>query len=729
MAQSHRPDARGEPPPSGVVELRIHGVGGTPPEEILDVPVTCLVAGDESAGFFRPWGQDDGPSREAYSWGGLTSAARLRALWVLLTPFALANLAGWMLRHGGRPTDRGPRRRDGLEASAVAVIRGYGLVLTVALAAYVALGAIDLVGFQCGARPACVEGRWWLSPWDNRLVDGDPGRSMTMGAILAVGIVLGVAWLARRSQMAIHDRAGSFTPVDDPVLTVNLNHGRMWESPHVAHRLGLTHTAAALSAIGLTLAVAAEAAGGFSSFVAPLGWFILLLAVAAVTRLEGIPARLHSSLLALSVLYVAVVAAWFLVGSAPSPTGARLPATVPAVLLPVYGLGALLAGTAALWLWRRNPHGALRAALVGPGLLLMAAGVVNAFGSGILIRLADLLGSPLAASDSADGAAPAPILYPDWVGDVAVVTVFAFLVTAAVVTVVWYRAGEGPTCTELERRYADRGGLDCVDPDDRRWAERVGQAEVVARLTDRAGLVVAAVVAIVLVGLAGAVLASDDPTGLGLGSWAEPLAAPASVVLGAVPVLAVIGISRLYRSRSVRRLVGIIWDVATFWPRWFHPWSPPSYGERAVPQLGHRLSTLAEGEGAVVSAHSQGSVLAMATLARAELRTIRRVALLTHGSPLSRLYARYFPEYLSEELFREMAEEVPAWVNLWRPTDFIGGRIEAEGIDDRLVFDPPSSRPPSPGQPRPTPLRHSHYDRTEEYRAALGELEAMLRSG
>src|SRR5690606_18389328 len=98
--QSHEPDERGPVPPEEFVELRVHGVGGTPPEEILDVPATRLVAGDESAGFFRPYGTEDGAEvrREAYSWGGLTSASRLRALWVLLFPFAIANLAGWMLR-------------------------------------------------------------------------------------------------------------------------------------------------------------------------------------------------------------------------------------------------------------------------------------------------------------------------------------------------------------------------------------------------------------------------------------------------------------------------------------------------------------------------------------------------------------------------------------------------------------------------------------------------------
>ncbi|MFP3916079.1 MAG: hypothetical protein ACLFWM_14460 [Actinomycetota bacterium] len=728
MAQSHRPDLRGEPPPSGVVELRVHGVGGTPPEDILDVPVTCLVGGDESAGFFRPWGpaETQGPPREAYSWGGLTSASRLRALWVLLTPFALANLAGWILRHGGDPTDTRPRRRDLLEGIAAGLTRVFGLVLTVAVAGYAALGAVDLVGRQCGARTGCTDGRWWLSPWDNRLVAGDPGRSMVVGAIVAVIAILGVAWSARRSQMSIHRRAGTFRTLGDPVLSANLNHPELWESPQVAHRLGLVHTSAALATVALTLAHPGAGQGGVSSVMVPAGWVVLAMSVLAVLRLEGVPARVHTLLLGLSALYVVLVAGVLLFGIVPLSETGTSGGGVLEVLLPVYAAATLLAGSAAFWLWRRQAQGSLRAAMMSPGRLLLSVGLVNAFGSGLLIRLADLLGRPAADGEDASPL-PSLIVYPDWVGDLAVVTVLVLIVAVAAVGVVWARAGAGPSCEVLARRYRSRGGLDCGDADDRLWAREVGRAEAVARLTDRAGAVVAIVGVTVLVALAGAVLISRDSGGLGLGRWAEPLAAPASVVVGVIPVLAVVGISRLYRDRSVRRLVGMVWDVATFWPRWFHPWSPPSYAERAVPQLGHRLRALAEG-GVVLSAHSQGSVLAAATLALAEPDVVRKVAFLTHGSPLTRLYARYFPEYLSPQLFAHLAGGVAGWVNLWRPTDFIGGEIRSGGVTDRMVFDPPSSRPPAPGEPRPRPLRHSHYQQTDEYREVAAELADSLRS-
>jgi hypothetical protein len=52
----------------------------------------------------------------------------------------------------------------------------------------------------------------------------------------------------------------------------------------------------------------------------------------------------------------------------------------------------------------------------------------------------------------------------------------------------------------------------------------------------------------------------------------------------------------------------------------------------------------------VLAAHSQGSVIATATLMQtagnnSERRVLPHVALLTHGCLLRRLYSRYFPAY------------------------------------------------------------------------------------
>ena len=79
-------------------------------------------------------------------------------------------------------------------------------------------------------------------------------------------------------------------------------------------------------------------------------------------------------------------------------------------------------------------------------------------------------------------------------------------------------------------------------------------------------------------------------------------------------LLVVLGV-QTYRNARVRRTVGIIWDLATFWPRAAHPLAPPCYAERVVPELVHRATWLATEQGGVVlSGHSQGSVLVAATV-------------------------------------------------------------------------------------------------------------------
>src|SRR5438067_777460 len=61
--------------PAPPLELRIHGVGGAPPQQNLESPSTLQVSGDATAGFYRAWypgGTALGkPQREAYCWGGL----------------------------------------------------------------------------------------------------------------------------------------------------------------------------------------------------------------------------------------------------------------------------------------------------------------------------------------------------------------------------------------------------------------------------------------------------------------------------------------------------------------------------------------------------------------------------------------------------------------------------------------------------------------------------------
>lgn len=47
-----------------------------------------------------------------------------------------------------------------------------------------------------------------------------------------------------------------------------------------------------------------------------------------------------------------------------------------------------------------------------------------------------------------------------------------------------------------------------------------------------------------------------------------------------------------YRGGATRNALGGIWDIITFWPRFYHPFAPPSYAVRAVPEIAGRIGQL-----------------------------------------------------------------------------------------------------------------------------------------
>lgn len=122
----------------------------------------------------------------------------------------------------------------------------------------------------------------------------------------------------------------------------------------------------------------------------------------------------------------------------------------------------------------------------------------------------------------------------------------------------------------------------------------------------------------------------------------------------------------------------------------------------------------------VVSAHSQGSVVALGALillvGRLPEPPNGAISFITHGSPIRRLYGRFFRSQVDDNLIDLVAgwlrrPDGPGWVNLHRSTDFIGGPIGADDVDDRLILDPPGIVL-VPGQRLGKP--GSHFDYTED---------------
>lgn len=218
-----------------------------------------------------------------------------------------------------------------------------------------------------------------------------------------------------------------------------------------------------------------------------------------------------------------------------------------------------------------------------------------------------------------------------------------------------------------------------------RWRSRV--ALVVGDLDRPLGAFTVVFLATAL-GLGGTRLSADDAA-----TWRLTETLPVAIArtsFWALLAFLLLGVIRSRANPDSLKRVGNIWDVITFWPRPFHPFAVRPYAERAVPELRTYLDT-ARPDRLIVSAHSQGSVLAFAALlplvrsGRAE--TIAGIELVTFGTPLRSLYLRAFPRYVKLSDIDEVraalgprhpSEEGPrGWTNVFRFTDHVGRALFA----------------------------------------------------
>jgi hypothetical protein len=173
-----------------------------------------------------------------------------------------------------------------------------------------------------------------------------------------------------------------------------------------------------------------------------------------------------------------------------------------------------------------------------------------------------------------------------------------------------------------------------------------------------------------------------------------------------------------------------------------------------MPDLLRRLEWLAprDTDLVVLSAHSQGSIIAAALVLQLDPTQHRRVRLLTYGSPLQRLYGRWFPAFFGPQALRRVGQVLSAhqpapaepavdrstwpWRNLFRPSDPIGGavfypyEISTGTVDngdvDWQLMDP-TVNPPEGDRAWPHAYGHSDYFRDPAFDAALGTLEEWDR--
>ncbi|MFR9775408.1 hypothetical protein ACL02O_05040 [Micromonospora sp. MS34] len=735
--------ARSERPPKEVVELRVHGVSGAGAEQVLDRPNVRQVAGDRSGGFYRtrPGYPDTtgagGVTLEAYRWRDLPSGTAMRTLsLVFLLPFMLCNMAIWM-RPGG----------FGLPGVTVkGLCRLLALTLTALYVVAVAGVALDLVAWKCMAVSRCLSGRSWLSWLGGRPV----GMRLALLALVPTAAIALVWRLGTRPGWPLAEFRGPSTMASVHQLTAV----GQWDAAPLVARLRAIHVAAALATLDgvlLSARTAGGAAGAWAVALAVLTGVVLAACVALVCahpvidRTERSPAidrsllRLRAGTGLLTVVVLVAVAVD--------------PASWPAVTsLPGYGriVGALfltqtallvVLGLAVLWARGRARGGSRLRALGAPVIGAVATGLAVAFSAELVYRVADLLDRN---APTAERLASSPPLAYKW-------AIFGFFLAVAVASVAAATVAvlSGPARRRAAAEILARDFPDAPPgsgPRLRQVQKVIARARFTERLTP---------LALIYASLAGLGMATSTlgmvrqyPGDL-IDRW-TPIPADlvnfalgaGSYAIAAVVVGLIVGGLFAYRTPEFRRYVGVLWDVGTFWPRAAHPFAPPCYAERAVPELSRRIAYLTgQGRAVLLTGHSHGSVLLTAAVLQLPAHTVDRVALLTYGSPMRRLYARWFPAYVHDEVLREVGQRVGwRWINLWRDTDPIGGWIFSPhrpgepatvtgppaSVDRRLPDPPGVVAAPSDTVPPPI-VGHWPGETDPRFADAVRELADRLR--
>ncbi|MET9359373.1 hypothetical protein ABZX93_00465 [Streptomyces sp. NPDC006632] len=741
------PTAEGAGP---ALELLVHGVGGTTPQKMLGDPRTVCVTGDDTAAIYRCAEDADAeahperyrgrPVPEAYVWCNLTSGNSARALWLLLLPFMVVNLAHWM-----RPPAKDPLWAIRLYG---VLVRLVALSLTALLVAAACEVALDLTAWQCAGTAGCSRSWYWLGftsvahhGWWSQ-----PGRRLALAALVPAALVALLWYLSNRTWSAYESQRPLNTEPPDAPRSPQPAFSRpgFWYGRRLVARLRAAHTAAGFltTGAGVTLAAARHdhADGGGPAALGVVLECALALAGLVVVwvvcrrgrteshRDERLDRALTSWLpvSSLALLVLALVYAswdrsdWASAGTLPGDRAFGLLALAQGVLV--------VALAAVAGLLRRRAQGgrtALRG-FGGPAVAMLACALGGVMTGGVAQRVADWVdhGATPGMSRSAYHGPP-PLL--TWQASVIPALIVVLLPVVLFFAVRTWRTARA----DAPRIMADYPG---ERPDTAR-TRTIAAARAMARLTDHAplflGILSGASLLLGAAALAGAWWTGQVPA-RAAGTAPGPVAfgADAAQSLGSWCtgvgfLLFVTWGRRAYKDAAARRTVGILWDVGTFWPRAAHPFAPPCYAERAVPDLAWRMNTWTERTGGrlVISGHSQGSVLAAAAVWQLPAATRRRVALLTYGCPVERLYGRWFPAYFGPAPLEALHREVHCWRNLWRATDPIGGPVRTGGDVDKGPLLDPMAYGRTREHPLPAPiLGHSDYQADP----AFGRERALL---
>ena len=647
--------SEGQEKGSKVIEIRVHGVGGTPPEHLLgeNNPHELIrVAGSGPSAFFVRR-RDKDRDVEGFAWGALTSGALSQPLWIFLLPFTLVNVAGWML------PPRGAAKRGWWKVARAIVIL-LGLTLTATYVFGLSTVVIKQVFYQSMA------GVDWPFLWGNRYT-----LRILTGAIVMLLLGVLVARVAGKKQQRFEQvpRASEERPDLDPgflgrkAFRSAFREDDGLRSPDFWHRPN-----GALSLLYAHLGVA------FITLVVITGWALANAGSCPSTALR----RQAECVLVQDLGFKPLFAWWGLAQS-----------------LLVFALFVTCL------LGFRNP----RTWFMSKRYFRYFAPVVattTAFGlaGGFFSGLATLVGNLLQKEVNAEGAhVGGPELSLD--NAYGLSTIAFFVAVIAVGIALWLRRkdelsaindpappGHIPpnTTTDFEEPtgLADPGAIATK----RSFARALRNIDIPLTVAAIVFVITSAIVLMFLLGVDGLEnIASREGKFGWAGGFADWFNLFAVVTL-------LVTLRSGYLKGSQRRTFGIIWDVLTFWPRRFHPLAVRPYSEVAVPQLEGRICrhTTKPDTTVLLSTHSQGTILGYAALlqvAESDPDAAKKISLLTYGSPLSSLHSAFFPGYFSPCEFTNLAAQLspqtvmlgpdawPAnWQNFYRLTDYIGQHVD-----------------------------------------------------
>ena len=746
----------------GLTELRLHGVGGTPPEALLNDLAPEQAAGDRIAGFYRTADYAPPPGTasrhvEGYSWGGLTSRSSWRVFWLLLLPFLLGNLAGWMC--SARTKEKGaPGWRFRLHRASVNLAC---LALTINLVLVMAVMTADVAAYQA-VRVGADKGRWWLAPLRWPAISGHPGRQVLLGMAVPVIVVVLLAVLAARSRSRYEQVPPPYTGASPPdrALTVaaaledGLSDEKFWDGEHTVRHSSTRHVAASLGFLAAVLAITTKKAVTAANGQVNAGgwWWAALIGSGGVvafviirtcvdfrhnqSRASNKVAKRFDDWSAHALLVIAFAAAFSAgIFAWLQPAVAMVAGQLPG-LAGIFGwtmgvaaviLGLVLLSSAAGG-WTRD------SLLAGPlVIVILAFSLLNVTMFGAILSLAHLLGNLTFAAKPP----PAQIYVPELIGVGTPALVIAALAAALLFglaeLVTWWRAGRGHAQATIEGQYGGLPDAQAIStgqpqPGDialwkcsalkppgpharhevKEWTGIIARAQRIGRASRDAGWLLWT---LALFEIGAVIVTVTIQPSIAPDRW---LGKAAITVATALPLF-LVGLLRAgWGQQDRRRRIGVLWDVGTFWPRSYHPLAPPCYAERAVPELQRRLWWVHDNHGDVLLAgHSQGSVLAAAALIQPNcLPAGIQTALATFGCPLGKLYSWGFPAYVHEGVLTSVTHvNGPGWANFYYPTDPIAGPVFQKGHQpqvDVLLLDP-AEYWYNYGQPKPTPGGHSGY--------------------